>query len=460
MPWSPSSWRIMPAAQQPCYDDDAEVERTLAEVRELPPLVFSGEVENLKAQLAEAAAGRRFVLQGGDCAERFCDCTSAAIVRKLKILLQMGLVMTYGARKPVIRLGRIAGQFAKPRSQAVEDVDGVQLPTYRGDNINGVEASAEARRPAPWRLLRSYFHSAATLNFIRALVDGGFADLRRPEHWQLDWVCDSEQRHAYQDVADRIRDAIDYIDCMDGSGLHESVLGQVEFFTSHEGLVLGYEEAHTRRPPRRERYYNLGAHFLWIGDRTRQLDGAHVEYFRGIANPVGVKVGPGLGADELVRLCERLSPEREPGRITLITRFGCGRIHDHLPPLIRAVKANGIAVLWSCDPMHGNTRRHGALKTRDFDAILAELEAAFEIHRAEDSHLAGVHFELTGDNVTECIGGAQGLSGDDLLRCYESGCDPRLNYGQSLEMAFLIARMLSEGERGGASAQPVGEALE
>jgi 3-deoxy-7-phosphoheptulonate synthase len=440
--WAASSWRQRPALQQPDYPDPAALEAVLGRVRGLPPLVVSGEVERLREELAEAAHGRRFVLQGGDCAERFQDVTAPAIVRKLKILLQMGLVIAWGARRPVVRIGRMAGQFAKPRSRPTEHVAGRELPSYRGDIVNGPEPDETRRRPDPERVLASYFHAASMLNFVRALLDGGFADLHHPEHWQLDFMADARRRADYQAIADRIRDAIEFVDSL--GGLAEGVVRSIPLYTSHEGLLLPYEEAMTQQPPRRARHYNLGAHFLWIGDRTRQPDGAHVEYFRGIANPIGVKVGPGCTTDDLARLVERLDPRREPGRLTLITRYGKAHVQQHLPMHIRTLKSSGHAVVWSCDPMHGNgTLTPGGVKTRDFDAILSELTQAFEIHRAEGGHLAGVHFELTGDDVTECIGGPQRIREEDLTRAYETGCDPRLNYGQSLEMAFHIARMLT-----------------
>lgn len=440
--WTPRTWREKPAAQQPPYDDADALQAICDRIRVLPPLVFSGEVETLKGEIAEAARGERFILHGGDCAERFADCNAAAIVRKLKILLQMSLVLTYGGRKPVARIGRIAGQYGKPRSKPVEVVDGVEMVPFRGDNVNSIEASPEARRPDPSRLLEAYFRSSSTLNFVRALIDGGFADLHHPEAWTIDYMRDAPQAAAYTEMADRIRDAIDYMESLGGLRGATQLLERVEFYTSHEGLILPYEEAHTRQPPPRPRHYNLGAHFLWIGDRTRQLDGAHVEYFRGIANPMGVKVGPTMQTDELARLLDVLDPHHEPGRITLITRFGAAKVRDHLPGLIEAVRATGRPVCWSCDPMHGNTTTVQGRKTRAFDDIVAELKAAFEVHAECGSHLGGVHFELTGDDVTECIGGAEGLRGEDLARAYETGCDPRLNYRQSLEIAFAIAHSL------------------
>lgn len=442
--WSPRSWREHPAAQQPRYADPHALAATLEQVAALPPLVVSGEIDALKAELARAEEGRAFVLHGGDCAERFLDCERNTIVRKLKILLQMSLVLAHAGRQPVVRIGRIAGQYAKPRSREVEAVDGVDLPAYRGDLINALPATLAARTPDPGRMLSAYFHAATTLNFIRALGDGGFADLQHTEHWRLDFMSDSPQRAAFQAIADRIRDGVAFIERLGAAppGGHERMI----VHTSHEGLLLPYEEAFTVRPPRRAEHYNLGAHFLWIGERTRQLGGAHVEYFRGLANPIGVKIGSGCAPEELVRLIEVLDPRDEPGRLTVITRYGAHQIADHLPRHIHAVQAAGRRVLWSCDPMHGNGRTTDRdIKTRDFSQILAELELAFTIHRAEGSRLGGVHFELTGDDVTECVGGSQALSEADLPRAYTTGCDPRLNYAQSLEMAFRLAEMLRPG---------------
>jgi 3-deoxy-7-phosphoheptulonate synthase len=439
--WSPSSWRGRPIQQQFIYANPEAVQTALARIRALPPLVFSGEIESLRSQLARAATGQAFVLHGGDCAERFERCDRGTIVRKLKILLQMSLVLTHALRRPVIRLGRMAGQFAKPRSSDEETRDGVTLPTYRGDLVNDLAFTAEARAPNPQRLVESYSHGAAVLNFIRALLDGGFADLHHPDHWQLAFLKTSSERDRFQTIADRIVDAIDFFEHL--GGVQSNVLQRVEFFTSHEGLHMPYEEAFTVTPPRRSTAYNLGAHFLWIGDRTRSLDSAHVEYFRGITNPIGVKVGPSCTQDDLRRLVEVLNPHGTPGRLTLITRYGAEGIDAHLPQHIETVKATGVPVVWMCDPMHGNIfKAKSGLKTRRFESILTELERAFSIHDSASSHLGGVHFELTGDDVTECVGGAQGLGESDLGRSYETGCDPRLNYAQSLEMAFKIADLV------------------
>jgi 3-deoxy-7-phosphoheptulonate synthase len=443
--WELRSWREHPAAQQPAWDDPAALERVLERLRGLPPLVSVGEIESLKELLADASRGRRFVLHGGDCAERFADCNGTTLTRKLKILLQMSLVLTYGARRPVVRIGRIAGQYAKPRSSDRERVAGVELPVFRGDNVNDLRAEPELRRPDPERLERGYFYAAATLNYLRALVEGGFANLRSPEHWQLDFIPDAGAHRSFREIATRIHDAIDYLESL--GGVNES-LREVDLFTSHEALLLPYEEALTRRPRTGERWYNVGAHYVWIGERTRQLDGAHVEYARGLANPIGLKIGPSATPEEVLQLLERLDPLREAGRITLITRHGAEGVKQSLPPVVRSVRAAGWPVVWGCDPMHGNTITVEGVKTRDFTRIVAELQAAFEIHRAEGSQLHGVHFELTGENITECIGGVEGLTAADLGRMYETGCDPRLNYAQSIEIAFVIARMLqSDGRR-------------
>jgi len=438
-PWNPHSWQRCPAAQQPTYDQPSEVEAVLARLRRLPPLVVPGEITRLRGLLAEAAAGRRFLLQGGDCAERFQDCTPEAIEGKLRVLLQMSVALTHGGRKPVVRVGRIAGQFAKPRSKPTELVQGQELPSYRGDLINGLEPDPGSRRPDPGRMLEAYYHSAATLNHLRALTASGFADLHHPERWEL--PGGSGEVPAYRRTLDQVRESLDFLEAL--GGVQRDVLERIDFFTSHEALLLPYEEALTRWVSEDRGYCNLGAHTLWVGERTRQLDGAHLEYLRGLRNPLGVKVGPSATPDHLVALLDLLDPDREPGRITLISRFGATRIQAALPPLVAAVRATDHPVLWSCDPMHGNgVESASGFKTRDFAAILAELRLAFELHRAQGSHLGGVHIELTGEAVTECTGGTERLAETDLAKAYETGCDPRLNGTQSLEMAFLIAEMI------------------
>jgi len=441
--WTPDSWRAKPVLQQPTYRDADAVKRALSVVSGLPPLVAHGEVTALRAQFAKAARGEAFVLQGGDCAERFEDCQKAHIEAKLKIILQMSLVLTWGARLPVVRVARMAGQYAKPRSSDTEIIDGVELPSYRGDHVHSVLADPISREPDPQRLIEACFRSAATLNYARALLDGGFADLHRPGHWDLGFVQDMARREEYESIVARILDALDFISA---AGVQSRNFETVDLFTSHEGLLLPYEQAQTASVD--GQWFNLGAHMLWIGDRTRQLDGAHVEYFRGIENPIGVKVGPSMTPTDLQRLLDLLEPHDRAGRITLITRLGAGGgVAKYLPGFIAAVKATGRTVLWSCDPMHGNTvKTQSGIKTRNVDSILTELQETFEVHATHKSVLGGVHFELTGDDVTECVGGPQRLSEEDLRRSYETFCDPRLNYAQSLEMAFVVARHL-QGRR-------------
>ncbi|NQU21873.1 MAG: 3-deoxy-7-phosphoheptulonate synthase [Candidatus Nealsonbacteria bacterium] len=441
-PWSPTSWRSKPIVQQAAYPDRAALKKSLKRLSQLPPLVTSWEVETLRGQLAEAGRGERFLLQGGDCAESFNDCRSEPIASKLKILLKMGIVLTYGMKRKVIRVGRFAGQYAKPRSAEFETRDGVTLPSYRGDLVNRIAFTPEDRTPDPTLLLRGHERAAMTLNFIRSLVQGGFADFHHPELWDLDFLDCAARSQDYRRIMDAVGDAIRFLETVAGQSLAE--LSRVEFFTSHEALHLDYERAQTRHVPRRTGWYNLGTHFPWIGDRTRDPGGAHVEYFRGIANPIGMKVGPGMDPGELPELLDLLNPNDQPGRLTLIHRFGAERIGECLPPLIEAVKCHRRTVVWCCDPMHGNTiTTDGGIKTRVFDDIISELSQAFDVHRRMDSILGGVHFELTGENVTECIGGARGLDEEDLKRAYHSDVDPRLNYEQALEMALQIARHAS-----------------
>lgn len=445
--WSPTSWQSKPAKQQPTYPDEPALEAATAELAALPPLVTSWEIESLKSQLAEAAAGQRFLLQGGDCAERFADCDSQSIASTLKILLQMSLVLVHGTHQRVIRVGRFGGQYAKPRSADVESRDGVTLPSYRGDIVNRCEFTEAARRPDPQLLLRGYERAALTLNFIRSLIDGGFADLHHPEYWDLNWVEHSPSAAEYQRVVESIGQSLRFMETITGVGVGQ--INRVDFFTSHEGLHLRYEQAQTRQVPHREGWYNLSTHFPWIGMRTADPEGAHVEYFRGLRNPIGVKIGPATSADDLKRLLDLLHPDDEPGRLTLIHRFGAHDIAKKLPPLIEAVQQSGKTVLWCCDPMHGNTEKTAEdIKTRKFEHILAELDQAFEIHRASGTYLGGVHVEVTGKNVTECTGGARGLSDGDLKQAYLSQVDPRLNYEQALELSFLIANRM-QTTRGG-----------
>ncbi len=437
--WRPDSWQRLPALQQPQYADAAQLARVLVELARLPPIVVSWEVDQLKDELAAAQRGERFLLQGGDCAEGFSDCDSDTITRKLKILLQMSVVLLQGLKKPVIRVGRIAGQFIKPRSADTETRDGVTLPSYRGDLVNRAAVTAADREPDPELLLRGYERSALTLNFVRALVDGGFADMHHPEYWDLGFLQHAKLKDAYRKIIDSISESLDFYAAISGSPVHEA--SQVRFYSSHEGLHLLYEQAQTRYLKRRQRWYNLSTHMPWIGMRTAIPGGAHVEYFRGIANPIGVKVGEGMDAATLGELVRLLNPDNEPGRLTLIHRFGANRIEGALPAQIRAVRESGRQVLWVCDPMHGNTETTPqGVKTRRFENILSEVESAFRIHHDAGSILGGVHFELTGDDVTECTGGARGLSDGDLARAYHTTVDPRLNYEQSLELAMLIGR--------------------
>ncbi|HYK25991.1 MAG TPA: 3-deoxy-7-phosphoheptulonate synthase class II [Steroidobacteraceae bacterium] len=449
MSWHPASWQSKPAEQQPRYDDPAALERIVAQLSRLPPIVVSWEVEALRERLAAAQRGQAFLLQGGDCAETFADCESDQITKKLKILLQMSLVLLHGLKKPIIRVGRMAGQYAKPRSADTETRDGATLPSYRGDLVNRPEFTAEARAADPSLLLRGYERAALTLNFVRALVDGGFADLHHPEYWDLGFVKHSPLKETFGRIADSIADSLDFFEGLSGRRVHEAM--HAGFYASHEGLLLLYEQAQTRFIPRKERWYNLSTHLPWIGMRTAQLGGAHVEYFRGISNPVAVKVGSAMDAAWAQGLVATLNPHNEPGRLTFIHRFGAKDIEKRLPPLIEAVRGTGQTVLWVCDPMHGNTETTiGGVKTRRFESILKEIELAFRIHAELGSYLGGVHIELTGDDVTECTGGARGLTDGDLQRAYRSSVDPRLNYEQALELALLIADRARSTRRSGA----------
>ncbi len=436
--WTPLSWTQRTVLQQPTYENPAEVDVVLERLARRPPLVTSWEIERLKGQLAAAADGKAFLLQGGDCCESFDDCSADRIEAKLKLLLQMSLVLIHGMRKPVIRVGRIAGQYAKPRSADDETRGDVTLPSYRGDIVNSLAFDADSRRNRPELMEAAYEKSVASLNYLRALTEGGFADLHHPDLWELDFVSQSTRTQEYRQMVQGIDSSLRFLDSI-GAASDED-LSRVDFYTSHEALLLPYEQALTRRAISRDRYYNMGTHFPWIGDRTRQVDGAHVEYFRGIGNPIGIKVGPSMRPDELTELLEVLNAENEPGRVTLICRFGAGKIADSLPRIIRAVQASGQTVLWSVDPMHGNTiKTDSGIKTRHFDQILDELRQSFSIHSQHGTHVGGVHLELTGSNVTECVGGAGGLSATDLTRAYETKVDPRLNYEQAMEIAFSIA---------------------
>jgi 3-deoxy-7-phosphoheptulonate synthase len=442
--WSPDSWRHKPVLQQPDYPDTSELDRVLAELRVLPPLVTSWEILHLREVLGEAAEGRQFVLQGGDCAERFIDCTPVRITNTLKVLLQMSLVLVIGARKPVIRIGRFAGQYAKPRSAAEETRDGVSLPSYRGDNINRSEFTAAARQPDPQLLLRGYERAAMMLNFVRALVKGGFADLHHPEYFDLDWADNSPLASEYHRMVQTIKDSLQFVENV--LGVRAGDTDKIDFFTSHEALQLGYESAQTRRVPRRPGYFNLLTHFPWVGLRTNDPDGAHIEYLRGIENPIGIKIGGSASREQIARWMDTLDPERRPGRLTFIHRFGARKIADSLPRIVESVRAEGGRCVWICDPMHGNTQTtSNGIKTRNFEDIYSEVEQAFDIHSTMGHSLGGVHIELTGENVTECVGGSRGPSEEDLARAYESEVDPRLNYEQAMELAFLIARKMKNG---------------
>ena len=452
--WHPASWHGRPAAQQPKYADGAALAKAVASLSRLPPLVVSWEIEALRAKLAQAQRGERFLLQGGDCAESFADCESDSIARRLKILLQMSLVLLQGMKRPIVRVGRFAGQYAKPRSADTETRDGITLPCYRGDNVNRPGFTREEREPNPELLLRGYERAALTLNFVRSLVDGGFADLHHPEYWDLGFLHHAPLRDSYQRIANSIAESLEFFESM--SGLQVSAATRVDFYTSHEGLHLLSEQAQTRYIERQKRWYNLSTHMPWIGMRTAAIDGAHVEYFRGISNPIGIKVGTGMSEEWLRQLIEVLNPQNEAGRLTLIHRFGARDIEQRLPAMIRAVRDSGVNVLWVCDPMHGNTETTaGGLKTRHFDNIRSEVESAFKIHEAEGSTLGGVHIELTGDDVTECIGGARGLTEQDLARAYKTQVDPRLNAEQALELAMLIAHRAGGSGRAIKTLRPV-----
>jgi 3-deoxy-7-phosphoheptulonate synthase len=430
-------WRDLPASQQPDWPDPAQVKAVTEELAGLPPLVFAGECDVLRQRLEAVARGEAFVLQGGDCAETFAGATADAVRAKLQTLLQMAVVLTYGASVPIVKIGRMAGQFAKPRSRPTETRDGVELPTYRGDAINGIDFTAEARTPDPTRLLRAYHCSAVTLNLCRAFATGGYADLHQVHAWNQDFVRESPAGQRYERLAGEIDRALAF---MRACGADPEELHAVEFYSSHEALLLDYEHALTRQDSRTGQPYDTSAHFVWIGERTRDAGGAHVEFASRIRNPIGVKIGPNATPADVLGLIARLNPDREPGRVTLVTRMGAGRIRDALPPLIRAVQAEGIEVPWVCDPMHGNTfEAPSGHKTRRFDDVLDEVQGFFEVHRGLGSHPGGIHIEFTGDNVTECVGGSHEIVADDLYRRYETACDPRLNRGQALDLAFMVA---------------------
>jgi 3-deoxy-7-phosphoheptulonate synthase len=446
--WTPSSWRSKPAKHIPAdYPDMAALDRTEQTLRGMPPLVFAGEARRLKSLLGEVARGDAFLLQGGDCAESFKEFAADNIRDTFRLILQMAVVLTFAGGKPVVKVGRMAGQFAKPRSEPIETIDGVTLPSYRGDNINGSPFDAESRIPNPDRLLQAYHQSAATLNLLRAFATGGYADLYNIHKWTLGWVADSPQAARYRELSDKISESLSFMAAIGLTPEKQPTLHQVEFFTSHEALLLGYEEAMTRVDSTSGDWYDTSAHLVWIGERTRQLDGAHIEYCKGIKNPIGMKVGASLEPDELLRLIDALNPANEAGRLTLYGRFGAEKIADRLPRLMAATKREGKQVVWATDPMHGNTlKAANGYKTRPFDRILAEVRTFVEVADAEGVHPGGVHLEMTGQNVTECLGGARALSEDELSHRYHTHCDPRLNAEQALELSFLVAEKL-RGER-------------
>ncbi|MCE2510512.1 MAG: 3-deoxy-7-phosphoheptulonate synthase class II [Alphaproteobacteria bacterium] len=449
--WSSASWRKKPARQMPDYPDEASLAAVEKTLRGYPPLVFAGEARRLRSQLAEVAEGRAFLLQGGDCAESFAEFNADNIRDTFRVLLQMAVVLTFGASCPVVKVGRMAGQFAKPRSAETETQDGVTLPCYRGDIVNGMAFTEAARVPDPARMLRAYSQAAATLNLLRAFAQGGYADLHQVHRWNLGFVGENQEGAKYQDLADRLTETLAFMGACGLTSETAAEIRQTDFYTSHEALLLGYEEALTRIDSTTGDWYDCSAHMLWIGDRTRQEDGAHVEFLRGVHNPIGLKVGPKLEADELLRLIDILNPNNDAGRLTLISRMGVDAIRERLPKLIRAVEREGRKVIWSCDPMHANTvKASNGYKTRSFDRILKEIEVFFAIHQAEGTYAGGIHCELTGQDVTECIGGAQEITEDRLADRYHTHCDPRLNASQGLELAFLVAEALKR-ERDAAS---------
>lgn len=435
--WKIDSWKNKVILQQANYTNQKKLDEAVARLTNLPPLVTSWEIYNLKQKLAEVQEGKRFLIQGGDCAESFEDCSSPLISNRLKVLLQMSLVLIHGMKMPIVRVGRFAGQYAKPRSSDLETKGDISLPSYRGDLINKIEFDKNSRVPDPERMILGHASSAMTLNFVRALIDGGFADIRHPEYWNLAWIEHSGQSTEYQDMMKKISESIGFAEIVAGRRLGN--LSRVDFFTSHEALHLHYEQSLTREVPRQTGWFNLSCHFPWIGLRTNQLDSAHIELLRGVNNPIAVKVGKETSKEHLIGLCRKLNPHNESGKLTLIHRFGADNIEKNLPSMIRTLKEEGIGVVWCCDPMHGNTEStSNGYKTRKFEKIKKEVELAIEVHRSEKSFLGGVHLELTGENVTECLGGARELNEKDLERAYKTQVDPRLNYEQSLEMAMAI----------------------
>ena len=438
--WTPQSWRDKPALQMPTYPNLDALQRSESALRKLPPLVFAGEARNLMDSLADVAEGRAFLLQGGDCAESFSEFNANKIRDTLRVVLQMAVVLTYAGSLPVVKVGRIAGQFAKPRSSDTETQGDMTLPSYRGDNINSLEFTPEARTPDPQRMVEAYHQSSATLNLLRAFAAGGYADLQRVHNWNLEFVGDSPLGQRYADLADRIDEALKFMRACGVTSETVPALRKTDFYTSHEALLLPYEEALTRQDSLTGEWYDTSAHLLWVGARTHQAENAQIEFVRGIQNPLGLKCSPAMTADELLRLIDILNPSNIPGRLTLIARMGHEAVQDHLPQLLQAVKREGRSVVWSCDPMHGNTMTSSTgYKTRHFEHVLAEVQAFFAVHKAEGTHPGGVHFEMTGQDVTECVGGAEDITDEDLSSRYHTHCDPRLNANQALELAFLIA---------------------
>jgi 3-deoxy-7-phosphoheptulonate synthase len=446
--WSPSSWRDKPILQQPTYPDQAHLDRVLQELRNYPPLVFAGEARSLKEQLANVAQGKAFLLQGGDCAESFSEFHADNIRDTFKALMQMAVVMTYAGSLPVVKVGRLGGQFAKPRSSDTETQGDVTLDSYRGDIINGIDFTSEARVPDPERMIKAYNQATATQNLLRAFASGGLADLHQVSKWNLDFAHKSEVGEKYEKLAEEIERSLQFMEACGVTSKTYRTLRETDFFTSHEALLLPYEEALTRKDSLTGDWYNVAAHMVWIGDRTRQLDGAHVEYMKGIKNPIGIKAGPSMDPDDLVRLANAVNPENEAGRLNIIVRMGANKVGEGMPKLIRAIEREGLNVVWSCDPMHGNTiKSSNNYKTRPVDAILTEMKQFFQVHKAEGTFGGGVHLEMTGKNVTECIGGSFTVTEEDLSSRYHTHCDPRLNADQSLELAFLIADSLKDAHK-------------
>ena len=457
--WNPSSWRSKPVQQVPAFPDAAALNAVEAQLAGFPPLVFAGEARKLKRALGKVANGDAFLLQGGDCAESFAEHSADNIRDFFRLFLQMAVVLTFAGSSPVVKVGRVAGQFAKPRSSPNEKIGDVELPSYRGDVVNGIEFTSAARIPDPERQIMAYRQSAATLNLIRAFANGGYANLENAHRWMLGFVKDSPQSEQYREISDRITEALDFMRAIGLDPEAHPEMRTTDFYTSHEALLLGYEQAMTRVDSTTGDWYATSGHMIWIGDRTRQLDHAHVEYFRGIKNPIGLKCGPSLAPDELLKLIDVLNPENEPGRLTLIARFGAEKALEHLPGLVRAVKREGRSVVWSCDPMHGNTvKAASGYKTRPFDMILSEVKTFFGVHQAEGTYAGGIHLEMTGKNVTECTGGARAVLDSELQDRYHTHCDPRLNAEQALEMAFLVAELLKKERL--AKGRPAVEAAE